>query len=113
MTGYAFPDTWGCVNDVDTSAAGQACGLALWQVYVCENTVCQSCTATNDTTGMGVSTCFQTADTGACASYVTAVDNACGSELVADGGASACVTTQSENVTAIFTQYGVAMCGGS
>jgi hypothetical protein len=118
---------FGCVYAVDTSSAGVACANALWDLYVCENTACQSCTydpqtmtGTDDDTGTKLEACNMTAEGGVCATYVTGVNTSCASELAADGGAAVCDQTQymgdgspdSAFFQALFT-IGHAMCGGS
>jgi hypothetical protein len=112
-TEYATANTAGCVEDLDTSAAGQTCAADLWALDSCELGVCASCDDTDDPQGTMVSTCYMTADQGACASLVNTADTDCAATLQDGGAASVCDPSLYSTASAAFLAFGAAMCGGS
>jgi hypothetical protein len=54
-----------------------------------------------------------TADSGACASLVSAADTDCAATLSDGGAASVCDPQLYSTANAAFLAYGSAMCGGS
>jgi hypothetical protein len=112
-TTFATPNPAGCVEDVDTSVAGQRCATDLWNLYACEGLACIACNDANDPQGALVSACYQSADNVECAEYLDAINAECASHFIADGGAASVCNPNKYTGTETFIALGAAMCGGS
>ena len=83
------PNLGACVAGADKSATGQACGKALMTLNACEFAVCLPVCPVSGINSNNPSTtdidaffsCNQAADMGACATYVTALQTACATEV--------------------------------
>ncbi len=88
----------GCIALTDTSG-GTACAQALQPLEECDDVACANCFSTM-ASPTSISQCQTTAETGACASYLSQVDSSCVNDF-ADGGA---VNTCS-NVTYLLNRF--------
>lgn len=75
----------GCIALTDKTS-GTACGQAYTPLLECDDAACASCfTASTDVTSLDQ--CESSAESGACASYVSSVESQCTTDF-ADGGAA-------------------------